>query len=104
MRSTPRKMNSLYLVLDVLLGNVPKRYLIAEVVAGSVVTITGALDWGLRVLVAIVTLLVGYYAIKSHKAATHANKTRAALDELTIRIKQEELEAIRLKNASSENP
>lgn len=101
-RSTSHKMTNIYLVLDALLGNVPKKILIAQVLVGGTLTVSGVVDISLRIVVGLVTIIVGWYTVQNHKQNISATKKKEALDELTLRIKKEELELILSKKQNSE--
>lgn len=97
METTSKKMpadNTLFHVLDVTLGHVPKPLLYVISILGAGTNILGAVDIGLRIVIGIVTLLVLWYTIKSHRASIAANQERQRLDAISYEIKKAELEKI----------
>jgi hypothetical protein len=89
--------NQVYLLLDAILGHLPKRAIIFLEITGAGFTVLSTMDIALRFLVGIVTLAVAWYAIRSHRASEEANKQKRVLDELQSEKVREEIRILKTK-------
>lgn len=84
----------LYLLLDVLIGAIPKTWITSISFILAAVSLLDVLDISLRVAALIVSAVIGWYAVKSYKA-------KIRVDEVDRQIKEQQLAELIRKNQSA---
>jgi hypothetical protein len=93
-----QRVNYFVNVVETIIGQIPRRNIIAFEISGAIAAAIPYLGTAFQIGAAVVTIVVGYFTIRSHRAKKRAEEAAARaslsiqrLNEIEIEIKQREL-------------